>query len=200
MKRIIAIILMCNAMAVNAMVPNQQLQAEDALLWAIQTKNLQGVKDAVEKLNAPVDEIKVLALHRGENPLNTAVAKGQYDIAEYLLSKGADKSVLNPWLVWAANGASLDNVAWLLKHGAKDINDEALKEAKDAVIHEHDLVLKLNYEKIIKLLEQSKRGPVRLTPLVRPIAHPATVASPVEKTITQPVRLVPITKPMAQPK
>eukprot|EP01101_Sappina_pedata_P013488 TRINITY_DN9759_c0_g1_i1.p1 TRINITY_DN9759_c0_g1~~TRINITY_DN9759_c0_g1_i1.p1 ORF type:complete len:124 (-),score=62.63 TRINITY_DN9759_c0_g1_i1:128-499(-) len=58
------------------------------IVWAIKTGDLSGVKDAVEKDKANVNEVE--ASFRKSTPLHSAADFGHTDVIEYLLSKGAN--------------------------------------------------------------------------------------------------------------
>ena len=134
-----------------------EVMLEDRLLVAIRDNNLNAAKAAVEA-GAPVDEIKYLIGYKGESPLVRVLSEKKYLIAEYLLSKGADKSQLNQFLMGAATGAHVEQVQWLLNHGAKDINDEVFTEIKAFEEDEFIPALKAKYTQIIKLLENAKKS------------------------------------------
>lgn len=137
------------------------LKAEDNLLFAIKNKDLAAAKAAIDA-GAPLNEIKSLFGYIGTIPVQMAYKSGAYTIAEYLISKGADTTPLNYYLLSEATSANVTQVEWLLKHGAKDIDDKVLAEVKDFHDDEVDSLLKVQYAQIIKLLEQAKQESQRL--------------------------------------
>lgn len=153
MKKLLlsALLLMASA---HAMGPNNQVKAESDLIAAIRNRDLKGAQVAVQN-GAPVGEIKVLLGYKGERPLVQAYYHGAYDIADYLISKGAKVNELNSFLASEAVKPDSAQVEWLLKHGVKDVNDAALRQAKAMQKHEA-LGSKAEFGQVIKLLEQAR--------------------------------------------
>lgn len=134
----------------------EKIALEDRLLVGIRDNNLANVKAAIEA-GAPVNEIKYLIGYKGEEPLRTAYAKGRLEIAEYLLSRGANKAIFNDYLEGAARSADVEKIKWLLAHGAQDADGQALYYAKEYEEDEYQPIEKAKYKEIIRLLEQAKR-------------------------------------------
>lgn len=191
-----------------AMIPQTDAErdlqdAEDALIIGIEKNDLWKVEQAI-KAGASVNEFKYSPMQthetfseKGDSPLKFAYDKKQYAMAEYLISRGADKSALNSSLFDPAQVGDIEGVRWLLNHGAQDIDDKALNKVKNLESDEFDKDLKVKYGQIIRLLEQAKRGPVKLTPTARPAAAKPAPA-PVEAK--QPLKLTPKATPApAQP-
>lgn len=190
MKKILMALSMLIIGSSSFAMDREQRSLEDALLRGIERNNLLEVQGAVAA-GAPVDEIKYLIGYKGESPITLALIKEEYNIADYLLSRGAPKSSLDQFLSGFASSGDVERVKWLLDRGAKDEDDKVLNEIKKYEADEPYKPLKAQYGKIIELLERIKHGPVRLIPTGRPA--PA-IAKPVAK---QPIKLTPMTKPAA---
>lgn len=134
----------------------EKIALEDKLLVGIRDNNLSSVKAAIEA-GAPVNEIAYLIGYKGEQPLRTAYAKGRLEIAGYLLSRGANKVILNDFLEGSARSADVEKIKWLLAHGAQDADGQALYYAKEYEQDEFIPTQKAKYKEIIRLLEQAKR-------------------------------------------
>lgn len=187
-KLLIAITLIITGVPVFAMTQAERdledkKDIEDNLIKGIDRDEIGRVQQAI-KAGASPQEIQYLLSIKGEHPLTLAYHKGRYAIAEYLISQGADPSMLNPYLGDALSG-NVEKVKWLLSHGVKDTDDAILTRVKEFEADEPYAPLKAQYGQIIRLFEQAKRGPVRLIPTARPA--PAK----------QPLRLIPVTKPAA---
>lgn len=168
MKKFFILIVLFLGSSVIAM-QKPEVMLEDRLIVAIRNNNLDEVRAAVEA-GAPINEIEYLIGYRGIRPLASALSEKKYLIAEYLLSKGADNSLLNHFFFQAVTAADAEHVKWLLDHGAKDVNDAALKEAKDIAASVGSARLKAPYTQIVKLLENAKKGPLKLAPKIKPAA------------------------------
>lgn len=187
----------------------EKIALEDRLLVGIRDNNLAKVKAAIEA-GAPVNEIEYLLGYKGVSPLIRAYGDNKLEIAEYLISKGADTSSFNRFLGGEAVGGNLERVEWLLKHGAKDSNDAVLKEVKDYEKDEFIPELKVKYEKIIRLLEQAKRKSqwrpqpskgifkeLETQEFLTPTDQPKQTGSSQPPLATQPVRLISVPRPAA---
>ncbi len=156
MKKLLILILSLCVSYTYGMLNKEKIALEDRLLVGIRDNNLADVKAAIEA-GAPVNEIGYLLGYKGEEPLRTAYGKGRFEIAEYLLSRGANKSILNDYLEPAARSADVEKIKWLLAHGAQDANGQALYYAKEYEQDEFIPIEKAKYKEIIRLLEQAKR-------------------------------------------
>lgn len=202
MKRLFSIILL--VATVQAMEKNPEVFAakeeekrQTELIYALDL----GEKPQIDKLvNAnTINKPFGLFGYKGHTPL-TLTLVGQFgfyrhapqfnreETARYLISKGADSAPLNPYLEIAAIHGDLDKVKLLLSFGAKDSNDKALKKATDtynyyaaeqAAYCLYDTDAPARYSEIVKLLQQAKRGPVKLKPMAKPAAaKPAASQQP----------------------
>lgn len=195
MKKLLILVLSLCVSYAYGMQNKEKIALEDRLLVGIRDNNLANVKAAIEA-GAPVNEIEYLIGYIGEEPLRTAYAKGRLEIAEYLLSRGANKAILNDFLEGSARGAEVEKIKWLLAHGAQDADGRALYYAKEYEQDEFIPTLKAKYKEIIRMLENVKRGPVMLKPTAKPApAQPKQGGSSQPPFATQPVRLVPVARP-----
>lgn len=156
MKKLLILVLTLCVSYTYGMQNKEKIGLEDRLLVGIRDNNLASVKAAIEA-GAPVNEIAYLIGYKGEQPLRTAYAKGRLEIAEYLLSRGANKAILNDFLEGSARGAEVEKIKWLLAHGAQDADGQALYYAKEYEEDEYRPTEKAKYKEIIRLLEQAKR-------------------------------------------
>lgn len=159
-KKLLSLLLLIAFTSAHGMQNQEQIKLEDRLLVGIRDNNLLQVKSAIEA-GAPLHEIKYLVGYKGEEPLRSAYGQGKLLIAEYLLSRGANKAILNEFLKDAAANGEVEKVSWLLSHGAQDVDGHALKEATDTYKHyseeKYDNRATIRYGKIKELLTEAKR-------------------------------------------
>lgn len=165
MKKLLILMIILGSSYAYGMQNKEQIMLEDRLLVALNNGKLADVKAAIEA-GAPVNEIKYLLPYKGEEPLQRALAQGHLEIADYLLSRGADKTILNRFLLHAVRSADVETIKWLLARGAQDTDGEALYYAKEYKETAFRAKEKATHDQIIKLLEQAKTASKRKS--VRP--------------------------------
>lgn len=136
---------------------------ETPLMLAAIDGNLPVVKALVEKRDAQID-------HIGWTPLHYACAKGQFEVAKYLISKGAIIDSLsvgdNTPLIMAVQSGNEELVALLLSKGA-DIrlkNSQGLTAIDIAVIYEKPWISEGLLSRWQKLYKQPYKWPKGLEP------------------------------------
>lgn len=172
-----------------------------------------GDKARILQLLAGIDINKPFGLFgfRGFTPLSL-VAVGKFspwetskraereEIARFLISKGADVADLNEYLLPAVKRGEIDQVKFLLALGAQDVNNQALNYAIDErnhyMEHKYDRAEIEKLGQIVRLLENAKKGVVKLKPTAKPApAKPKGDDSSQPPLATRPVRLAPVTRP-----
>ena len=161
-------------------------QREQDLVWAIKRGDLPGVQAAVKSGASVKEPIKYVYGYKDKIPFEIAYKANQFPIAEFLLSKGAlDGQALRESLSRAATeDLDIPKVKLLLAHSTKDIADAVYSQIDDEIENNRMFGSKKNQAKedlliqIKALFEQrAKQGPVKLSPLVRPVAKSAAAAA-----------------------
>lgn len=122
---------------------------------AIAAVDLAAVKKAVET-GSQLQKFNYLKGKIGFTPLQYAYGKDEKhkQIMEYLISRGADASVLDGSILAEAVDADVEMVRWLLAHGARDRNGAALAELQALINETNDVAKKQSYQQIIELLKK----------------------------------------------
>lgn len=122
---------------------------------AIAAVDLAAVKKAVET-GSRLHHFTYLKGKIGLSPLQYAYGKDEKhkQIMEYLISRGADVSVLDGSILAEAVDADVEMVRWLLAHGARDRNGAALAELQALINETNDAAKKQSYQQIIELLKK----------------------------------------------
>lgn len=136
---------------------------ETPLMIASIDGNLPVVKSLVEKRNAQID-------HIGWSPLHYACAKGQIEVAKYLISKGAIIDSLsvgdNTPLIMAVQAGNEELIALLLSKGT-DLrlkNSQGLTAIDIAVIYEKPWIAEDLQSRWLKLYKKPYKFPKSMEP------------------------------------
>lgn len=124
---------------------------------ALQRADLPAVKKAIVA-GASLKAFEYLAGKHGFTPLQYAYGKDAQhkEIMGYLLSQGADSSVLDGSLLVEAVDGDVEMVHWLLAHGVRDKNNAALNEVTLLVQEAKDPAKKALFEQIKEILVNKK--------------------------------------------
>lgn len=138
--------------------PKLKESKELDLFNAIQRVDLTAVKKAVER-GARLAPFAYLRGKVGFTPLQYAYGKDakHKEIMEYLLSQGADASVLDGAILAEAVDGDIEMVRWLLAYGAKDKNNAALNEVTALAQEAKDDAKKVVYEQIKEVIRNSNK-------------------------------------------
>ena len=159
-------------------------QKEGEFIIALEHGNKAHIEHYIKEGASARDKLH-LGVYQGVTPLLLAFTTlpsgaNKDEILKYLISQGANPADLSKYLVGFAKAGDVAKIRWLLSLGVKDLYDEALEVAKYYGADEPDVGLKARYAEIAKILEQAKKGPVKLTPMVKPIAKSAAPAAPLK--------------------
>lgn len=177
-------------------------QKEMALIVAINTGDVDKVKQLIDE-KVEVRKPFKLIFYAGQTPLEVIFGNDtpkKFEIAELLLTAGANKEDLNRFLQDAVQAEDYEQVLWLVNHGAKDIDGKAFEliekkrvetqktteepEAVEAVTAKAEKVITPTEVKTQEVKE------IAVTPAV--IIPVATPAKPAARVI-----LTPLSKPAA---